>query len=55
MRYYECHWATYIGEARLLEYVALRITAKTFRQYRKQKAGRRDKGLLGVRVMNRLS
>jgi hypothetical protein len=46
--------ATQIGEARLLEYVALRITAKAFRQRRKRKAGRRDKDLANSRVMNRL-
>ena len=47
--------ATKIGEARLLGYVARWITVKAFRRYRKQKADRRDKGLVGVRVMNRLS
>jgi len=40
--------ATYIGEARLLEYVTARITVKAFRRYRKQKADRRDKGLASV-------
>ena len=46
--------ATYIGEARLLEYVAGWITAKAFWQRGKQKAGRRDKDLANGRVMNRL-
>ena len=43
-----------IGEARLLDDVAPRITAKAFRQRRKRKAGRRDEGLVSVRVLNRL-
>ena len=54
MRNYKCYWATKIGEARILDDVAPRITAKAFWQRRKRKAGRRDKRLASVRVTNRL-
>ena len=51
---YKCYWATKIGEARLLDDVAPKITTKAFRQCKKRKAGRRDKGLASVQVTNRL-
>ena len=40
---------------RLLEYGALSLTAKAFRQRGKEKTGRRDKGLANGPVMYRLS
>ena len=51
---YMCYWATKIGEVRLLDDVAPKITAKAFQRRRKRKAGRRDKDLANGRVMKRL-
>ena len=58
MRNYDCYWLRKIREARLLDDVTLRISAKAFQQRRK--ADRRDKGLASVglasvRVMNSLN